>query len=265
MFQEFESGLIDRAARLDSVAVRRPGGGLGARRIAATDCAACNLPEHHADTLVVTILTRRSNPSLRSQHTPAIVAAMQIALWFVVIVGVTGSCVVPAILVGRNSDGLRASSRTPCSFVCCSSEIPHRHGLHAVGRRSRRFDRSQSHSQGPRFAAGRGVSLRPALPGLAGSLVLGLRSSHFCKARSHDSLTKRRCRWDGRADSVLVAASQRIEAAVVVHRQFRGIAPWRRARASRCAGATGPREASGSGWRGEFWSVPLCRIGFIST
>jgi hypothetical protein len=121
------------------------------------------------------ILSNCSNPSRLRQPAPKSSQRMQFALWFVVIVGVTIACVVPAILVGGGTvDGLRRVIQNNVQLHMLLKEIfiGMAYALTAavvaasIAASLARRARSSRLARVSVFAA--------ALPGLAGSLILGL-------------------------------------------------------------------------------------------
>ena len=126
------------------------------------------------------ILTSRLNPSSRHEHTRHLSRRMRWTLWFVVIVGLTVTCVVPAILVGGGTaDGLRRVLQNSVQLRMLLKEIVigTAYALTAAAAAALIAASLIRRARTSRLAA-MGV-FGAALPGLAGSLVLSLALIHL--------------------------------------------------------------------------------------
>jgi ABC-type spermidine/putrescine transport system permease subunit II len=130
--------------------------------------------------LLWTILTSRSNQSPREQQARQLARRTRWTLWFVVVVGLAMTCVVPAILVGGGTvDGLRRVVQNSLQLRMLLKEILVGAGYALTAAAAATFIATfviRAASASRLAAAG---MFWVAIPGLVGSLVLGLALIHL--------------------------------------------------------------------------------------
>jgi len=133
--------------------------------------------------LLWTILTSRSNASSIDKHTRQLSRRMRLALWFAMIVGLSVTLIVPAMLVGGGTvEGLRRVMRNTVQFRMLLKEIfvGMAYALTAAVAAALIAASLIRRARTSRLAAA-GV-FGAALPGLAGSLVLSLALIHLLQS-----------------------------------------------------------------------------------